>query len=205
MEAANLILAGMLAVTPAEYRPTEGTERMVTYEAIAEDIRAATARPLGELPFEGPAAELATADALTAISANESSYRQKVRDCRLKGDNGNSVSIFQLYRGRSRQGRSEKEICGNPVLAAQLAVNLLGWYAWTPKVENMFAGYARGTSTEPNYASMRQHAIFKKLIALHGVKITKQKGAKKFWAEFSEEEVVSSADGSRLRTFALAP
>lgn len=208
MEATNLILMGMLAVTPEEYRPTRGSERMETYEAIAGDIHAAATHPLGALPFEGPAAIQATEDGLTAISANESSYRQSVRDCRKKGDNGNSISIFQIYRGKSRQGHSEKEICSNPVLAAQLAINLLGWYAVSaPKLENLFAGYARGTTMEPNYASSRQLKVFNKLIEMHNIKITKKRG-QKFYAEFVEpqsEEVIASANASRPWIVSFAP
>lgn len=212
MDSINLIVAAMLSLTPEQFRPADDTPKQATYEAIATDIYTAvhaplvsTTNPNGELPFDGPMAVEATEAALTAIAANESSYDENVRSCKKKGDHGRSVSIFQILSGPGRGGKTETEVCENPVLAAQLAINILGWYKFSWKTEQVFAGYATGRGDTPNYASTKQHTSFVKLLKNSKIKITKKKGIAKLWAESSESEVVSSTNGSWLWTLSLAP
>lgn len=204
MDATYLILPAMLLVTPEEHRPAPGSARMATYEVIAEDIETAAHNPVGDLPFDGPLAVEATELALAAIGANESSYRDTVRDCRKKGDKGKSVSTFQLFEGPGRGGHTEKQICENPVLAGKLAINILGWYQFSWKTEQLFAGYATGRADTPNYASGRQHSIFQKMLKANNMKVSKQKGFKKLYAEPVSTEMVSSANATRPWTVSFA-
>lgn len=205
MDAINLILPAMLLVTPAEFRPAEDSPRMATYTSIAEDIETAARNPVSELPFDGPMAVEATELALAAIAANESSYRDTVRDCRKKGDKNKSVSSFQLFEGPGRGGHSEKQICENPVLAGKLAINILGWYQYSWKPEQLFAGYATGRADTPNFASQRQHGIFQRMLKANNIKVSKQKGFKRIYAEAVETEMVSSTNAAtRLWTISFA-
>lgn len=178
---------------------------MATYESIAQDIEAAAHDPIGELPFDGPMAVEATELALTAIAANESSYTEEVRNCTKKGDHGRSVSSFQIFEGPGRKGHAARELCEDPVLAGKLAINILGWYQYSWQPEQLFAGYATGSGLTPNYASGRQYRLFQKMLKSQKIKISKVKGFKKFYAESTETEVVSSTNAPRTWTISLAP
>lgn len=183
----DLILAAMLALTPEQARPVEGSKAAATYRQIADDIYEASHNPLRDLPFEGPAAILATEYALVAISANESAFNAKVRDCTIIGYPGRSISIFQIALGPTRGGFKEKDICSNPVLAAKLAVDILTWYRAVPKAEQLFSGYATGNPSKTNYAAGRQFRFFKQLLARSNIRVVRKPGSSKFFAELTDD------------------
>lgn len=188
--ALSSIVASMLTLTPEQYRPAEKSERMRIYRDIAGDIEAAVDNPLTRLPFDGPKAREASEDALVAIAANESSFSRNVRDCLIKGDKGKSVSVFQLHVGPGRKGHSEKEICEDHVLAAKLALEILNWYPWVWKTEQLFNGYATGRYDVSSSGGNRQHYLFRQLIKAHGIKVSWKKGAARLYAEQDPTAVV---------------
>lgn len=188
MDLATAAFLAALSVTPDAYKPTGLSQRLIAYESIATDIGAAVAQMSGELPFDGPAASEATVYALVAISAEESSFDPKVRDCRRKGDGGKSISVFQLYRGPGRGGHSEKEICEDPVLAARLAINILDWYRGEYSSQRIFNGYATGVANIGNYASSVQDGSFRRLLRENKITLTK-KGVGRLYAQADEAAV----------------
>jgi hypothetical protein len=180
---------------------------MATYEAIAQGINAAVEAPIAELPFDGPAAKEASAIALASIAKNESDFRQEVRDCRIKGDNGRSISVFQLIRGPGRLKYSEKDICLDDELAARLSLNVLTWYKHTGATKFMFQGYGTGYANLTSQGARNQNDYFTWAIAKNKIKISRKAGTAKMWAESTEPVVISSDDGGTIqsRTAALTP
>jgi hypothetical protein len=98
------------------------------YESIAEDI-SSVAMDEDEPPlFKGPAAREATAVLLSAVAWHESGFRKDVDICkglRSKGDNGLSVGLLQVMKGRNYEGHSAMEICKDRKLAIRLGLHVL--------------------------------------------------------------------------------
>ena len=117
------------------------------------DIAANVAAAVEEspaLPFEGEAAQEATVLALVAISAHESHFRDDIRQCKVRGDHGASVSMYQLHSGVIWRGNSLKDICNNEVLAGKLAVRaLVDAKSRLKTIRSMFRGYATGNPAKP--------------------------------------------------------
>lgn len=201
-----LILSVMLAITPSKLRPTTDSDRMETYKAIAQGISAAVDTPISVLPFDGPAAKEASALALAVIAFNESGYRQEVRDCRVKGDNERSATVFQLIRGPGRLTYTEKEICSDDALAARLSLNVLTWYMYTGTVKSIFQGYATGNAAIGSQGSKNQIDYFGWAVRQSKIRLVRKPETAKLWAE-STEPVIASAvnDGSVQRSAALSP
>jgi hypothetical protein len=103
-------------------------DAQMRYESIAEDI-SAVAMDENEPPlFKGPAAREATAVLLSAVAWHESGFRKDVEICkgiRSKGDNGLSVGLLQVMRGRNYEGHSATEICKDRRLAIRLGLHVL--------------------------------------------------------------------------------
>jgi hypothetical protein len=98
------------------------------YESIAEDI-SAVAMDENEPPlFKGPAGREATAILLSAVAWHESGFRKDVDICkgvRSKGDQGLSVGLLQVMKGRNYEGHSALEICQDRRLAIRLGLHVL--------------------------------------------------------------------------------
>jgi transglycosylase-like protein with SLT domain len=184
----ELVLGVMVALTPSQWRPQEGSERSQTYRWIAQDIVMAVENPLGDLPFDGPAAKEASAVLLAAIARNESGYDPRVRNCTRRGDHGRSISVFQLIQGPSRGGYSELEICTNPQLAAKLALEVLGWYKHLGSSLLMLQGYAAGDPSAVSDAATRTYDFFVSQRTANQIKIQSQKGSSLLRAEFVNQE-----------------
>jgi Transglycosylase SLT domain len=103
-------------------------DAQLRYESIAEDI-SAVAMDENEPPlFKGPAAREATAVLLSAVAWHESGFRKDVDICkgiRSKGDNGLSVGLLQVMKGRNYEGHSAREICEDRKLAIRLGLHVL--------------------------------------------------------------------------------
>ena len=200
MSLIQLIMSVMLALTPAKARPNENSAQMATYQAIAQGINAAVDAPIVELPFDGPAAKEASAIALASIAKNESDFRQEVRDCHIKGDNGRSISVFQLIRGPGRLKYSEKDICLDDGLAAKLSLNVLTWYKREWSLKSLFQGYATGSPYLKSQGATNQHAYFTNQLAANKIRLFRKPGFSKFYAESTEPVVTSSDDGGTIQT-----
>ncbi len=103
-------------------------DAQLRYESIAEDI-SAVAMDENEPPlFKGPAGREATAVLLSAVAWHESGFRKDVDICkgvRSKGDNGLSVGLLQVMKGRNYEGHSAMEICQDRRLAIRLGLHVL--------------------------------------------------------------------------------
>lgn len=207
MSLLKLILTVLIAITPANYRPAANSARMTSYEAIAQDIDSAVASPISGYPFDGPAAKEATAIALASIAMNESGMREEVRDCRIKGDSGRSISVFQLIAGPGRKGYAEKDICSDHVLAARLGLNALTWYKNVSAPINLFQGYATGNVNGHSWGARNQHQFFMSQLVASNVKLSTKPGVQRLIADYIAPPVVLSANDAdpSLRTAALTP
>lgn len=135
MNLTNLILAAILSL-PQPKDP-------MNLPRLAEDIAYAAELHDGA-PFTGPARVEVLSIALVAIAYHESGLRQPVADCRVKGDEGRSVSAFMLMRGASWDGHSQQEICDSQTLAAYLSAKALKRYRKSRMPISWFRGYATG-------------------------------------------------------------
>ena len=99
----------------------------------------------------GPAANDATALALTAVAEHESGFWGRVQDCSacLPGsrwcDRGRSISLWQLHVGSGAWiGHDRQTVCSNNDIAARLALRILERNRKASSVATVFSGYARG-------------------------------------------------------------
>lgn len=193
MELTALVLNVMIALTPVVARPVEDSSTMERYRGIATEISSAV-ETAEQYPFEGPAAKTASAIALATIAQHESSYREAVRSCRVRGDGGQSISLFQLYRGRSWFGHSSTEICEDPVLAGKLALNVLDWYSTSRSLTSLFQGYTSGKRSITSWSATSTRRDFEKQLKVNGIKLQFRRDYSKLYAE-SEVPMLVLMDG----------
>jgi hypothetical protein len=134
------ILAAILSTLPSSSREAD-RERL---EPLAVSIAAAIADAKA-LPFRGPAGVEASALALVAIAAHESSFHPEVLDCRKRGDGGHSVTAFQLHDGAAWGELTDVELCGSFDVATPRALRVLTTYgARASSPQGVFSSYAGG-------------------------------------------------------------
>lgn len=139
-------------------------------ERASEDM--ALAVMLSETPFPGPAGDVAAGLALVAIGKHESGYLEAVRVCKMNGDNGRSVSYFQLMRGASWAGATREEICPSGPLAAWLALRVLNLYpvkCSDKRPQALFNAYAAGSCSATSQAAEEICAIWERVTAHAGL------------------------------------
>lgn len=136
MSALTALVLALLGTYPGV---TEGdVDRLaVVAEAIADESAAN--------PVFGTAED--TAIALVAVAKHESGLKEAVQRCRVRGDNGRSIGLYQLMSGRAWQDYTSGEICGNDFVQARLALAVLDRYR--TRCEKCgpafwFRGYAAG-------------------------------------------------------------
>ena len=152
-----VILAAILSLLPAA---PSGTER-ARLETFAAGITEAAGASPG--PFTGVAAHQAAGLALVAIAWHESSFDERVIDCRRRGAAGDATA-FQLLGpfargvktpaadGRAAVYFSIAELCASVPLAAGRALAILEHHANTCKIGGPIAwyqGYASGSCGKP--------------------------------------------------------
>jgi len=136
------------------------------------------------LPFEGPAAREASAALLAVVAWTEGGYSRDVEQCRRVGDQGRSVSLFQLMAGPARGGHSAKEICASTALSAQLALRTFS-LAKTPSFARMINVYATGRETATSFGALKIRNFFLKFAESEKIVILTKEGAARPWAEFA--------------------
>jgi hypothetical protein len=139
-------------------------------ERAADDM--ALAVSLHETPFPGPAGDVAAGLALVAIGKHESGYLEDVRICKMNGDNGRSVSYFQLMRGAAWAGATREEICPSGPLAAWLALRVLNLYpakCTDKRPQALFNAYAAGSCAAASQAATDICAIWERVSAHAGL------------------------------------
>jgi hypothetical protein len=118
------------------------------------------------IPWRGPRRLEQAALALVAIAHHESGLRESVARCWRTGDDGRSVSVFQLHVGRAWGRRSRRELCSSHRIAARQAMAVLasaGARGTTPR--SWFDGYASGDTRRRTRAGGKQHALFERLLS----------------------------------------
>lgn len=149
MTAATLVLFALLRLVDP---PQAEVDRL--HEFAAEVVRAVDSAE--ELPFTGPAAREATIAALMVIAHHESGIREDIITCRVRGDQGRSITAFQLMRGFAWGGHSEAELCASNQLAATMALRVLQTHSTRCTRSGpggWFAGYASGSCARPSRAA----------------------------------------------------
>lgn len=148
----HFVLSAILGMAQPTSAPLPRLEGLAADIDLAVQMRAASG---GKLPFHGPAAQEATALALVSIAFGETGFREGWIDCVEGGDNGRSVSAFQLMRGAAWYGAARHELCPTSPLAAYNALRVLTGYSdrclrSTPM--GWFYGYASGDCSKPSDA-----------------------------------------------------
>ncbi len=164
LKIASILLA--LVVPSAAWAPDRDRIPLV-----ADDI-ALAAELHGGRPFVGPRAAELLALAAAAVAVHESNLAGRVLSCEYGGDEGRSLTAFQLMRGAAWGGHARAEICSSGPLAAYLAVGILkanGRRARTP-IE-MFRGYASGSIAKKSTAADRQCRKWVRASRLAGLEV----------------------------------
>jgi hypothetical protein len=126
--------------------------------------------------FAGDAGDAATAFALAAIGRHESGLRESVRCCRLRGDQGRSIGIFQVMRGElGWGGHAAEDICASDLLQARLARDVLAYHrdrcaACGPAY--LFQAYASGDGGKESDAAKDTQALFERTTRKAGVRVS---------------------------------
>jgi hypothetical protein len=105
MSLIDIVAAAIVSLHPP---PMSGE----TIDRYAADIAAAA---------EG---DVDVALALVVIQDAESTWRESVETCKVKGDGGRAISAFQMHK-HWWGGKTSKEVCGSNKLAAELAANVI--------------------------------------------------------------------------------
>jgi len=105
MELTSIVTAAIISLAPNLSEETVGR--------YASDIVAAS---------QGEGTDLALA--MVATQDAESSWRPEVEDCRVTGDGGAAVSMWQLHK-HWYSGRTRAEVCASNTLAASFAASAL--------------------------------------------------------------------------------
>jgi hypothetical protein len=163
----KLILINMLALMKIDHTVTLQTpepEVALFCEAesrpcdLTDDIVQTVEYHKDNLPFDGPYADVSTAFSLLYIAYHESGFRKEVQTCQETGDNGRSVSNYQLLNGVSWQDLyllddrnipikyTKDEICSDNGLATHLALGALLRFPNYPRT--MFFSYAGNDGKE---------------------------------------------------------
>ena len=195
MSISTLFLVVILALGSPRGRYSENSAAFARYDAMSTEIANAVEDPHETLPFTGPAAKEASGIALVAIAWHESNFRQVVRDCRMTGDHGASISSFQLMKGTSWFHYSKDEICTNPQLAATLALRVLNWYDRSVSTKSLFQGYATGSWAVQATAADEIRKLFEEALASQGIKVRRKPHTTKLYADF-EPPMVMSMNGN---------
>jgi hypothetical protein len=123
--------------------------------SIARDISAVVATHEKEV-FAGEGGDVALAMMLVALAKHESEFLASVDSCVRRGDDGRSITLFQILRGPNWGGHTADEICGDRKLAVKLAIRLLArpLAAGAKLTPQMIANaYATGSPGKQNTAS----------------------------------------------------
>ncbi len=107
--------------------------------------------------------------ALVAIAHHESGFGESTATCEKTGDDGRSITYFQLLRGPSWGGYTREELCTNPRLAARRALRVLDapWQAKTPL--GLFSAYSGiPKSGGPTKAAREMCASWERLVKRPG-------------------------------------
>lgn len=144
---------------PAEVRRLEATALDIAIAAELQD----------GAPFRGEARVEALAVALVVTAFGESGFRRDVADCRVTGDAGRSISLFQLHAGRAWGGHRRAEICRNQALAAYLAAGVLGLHRGSGSVAGFFRGYASGDRGVDSAAARARCGTWERTARLAGI------------------------------------
>lgn len=146
------VAISLLARAPAVDMATEHDRLRL----MADDV--AIAVELRGSPFEGEAGMEAAALALVSIAAGESAFRAEVADCRIVGSDHPSVSSWQLLGHWAMAGERPRDVCGNPTMAAYLALGVLERHAGRCEhctLGQLFHAYASGDAGAPSDAGRR--------------------------------------------------
>lgn len=156
--------------------------------AIAESIALeADAGPL----WPGEAGRAATATLLLAIGVHESGLREEVQHCRVRGDNGRSIGLFQLMHRVACAPWSVEDVCGSDRLQASLALSVLHRHQdQCPRCapRRWIAGYASGDGRRDSQAAREIAQLWVDLSWRHGLVVNP-----------SEARAPVFADGPRTR------
>ncbi len=102
-----------------------------------------------------------TVAALTAATVVESGLREEVEKCRSNGDNGRSIGLGQVIRGKNWEGHTREEICSNRKLQLQLSLHVIDrCWGRTPRPDYAFRCYASGDAAKKSHTATRESRMF---------------------------------------------
>jgi hypothetical protein len=146
-------------------------------EARLRNIAATVVGVASESPFwPGDEGRAATTTMLLAIAFNESGFQERVQRCKIRGDRGRSIGLFQLMRGMAWNGHTEQEICTSDTLQAELALRVLRIHAEQCRrpcpPQAWLRGYAAGDRTIGSIQSKRLAATWTRFSQRVGLVVT---------------------------------
>ena len=134
-----------------------------------------------------------TVAALTAATVVESGLREEVEKCRSNGDNGRSIGLGQVIRGKNWEGHTREEICSNRKLQLQLSLHVIDrCWGRTPRPDYAFRCYASGDAAKKSHTATRESRMFSRVkTAMQSTKKVEDKpGAKLMPGSVSSYHVV---------------
>jgi len=140
---AQYVLAAIFTIAPQGNKHLNTVKDQGRLTQIANaNAQAILANPK-EMNYKGPAANELKAIDQVATAWHESRFNARVQDCRIKGDGGHSVTIYQFHSPWSLQRKvwrkhykrkhkvwvwvnnhTEKQICSSNLLAAEQFVHI---------------------------------------------------------------------------------
>lgn len=151
-------ILGVMMSLPGVRPEAEGRLR-----AVAADIATVVEDPDEAQPFED---HKRSALALVAVAYHESGLRRDVQHCKVNGDAGRSITLWQLMRGRSWEGHTRERLCADNLAATRAALHTL-MRARTADLAGRLRGYTSGSAAVDNRAAREMLAIYWTLARRH--------------------------------------
>jgi hypothetical protein len=177
MTIAELTLAAVTALAP----PTDVADAARLKEAARAIAAAAEATPL----WPSDAGRAATASLLVAIAFHESGLREDVQRCRVRGDRGRSLGMFQLMRDASWSDVAPQTICDSDALQARLAAGALSRFRRVCEAcfpQRWINGYASGDVRKPTRAASEIALLWIDISARHRLVVRPNQTDPPTWA-----------------------
>lgn len=111
------------------------------YESIAKDISEVMYEPDVKFPFSGDDARVKTALLLAAIAATESGFNKDIDSCKVTGDHGLALGMWQTHTARSETCFDRKKAIRKALEIVNVSFNFCKSY---PELDRM-SGYTTGS------------------------------------------------------------
>jgi hypothetical protein len=121
------------------------------YHEVANDIVDVMNEPTTVLPFTDAEAKVKTALLMTAIAATESGFNRDVDSCKVTGDHGLALGMWQTHTSRADSCLDRKKAIRKALDIVNISFNMCKLYPVLDKMSGYTTGSCHINSTPSRY------------------------------------------------------